>query len=375
MANILVLGATGHFGARIARRIASEPGTRLIVTSRSVEAAQAFAESLNDRDASNDVIAAGLDQDSDDFGHALASLEPNIVVHTAGPYQGQNYRVANACIECGSHYVDLADGREFVRDFSALNERAVANDVLLVSGASTLPGLSSVVVAGSLDMFGSIRSIEISIAPAHQTPRGSGTVAAVLSYCGKPFDALIQNSWRRLYGWQGLKSIRYRDLGLRLAAACDVPDLDLFPEHLEGLETVTFHAALEAKWEQLALWVMAATVRMGIVKDWSKHAEKFKRLSEQLISLGSDRGGMQIRLGGTDSAGQSRIVDWVLTAGQNHGPEIPCTPALIIARKLASGDLPQRGAIACWNLFTLEDFDREVADLDIQWRFEGQALK
>lgn len=368
--NIVVLGATGHFGERIARRLLGEPKTRLIVTSRSLEAAESLAATLSNEDTGTDTVAAVIDQDSTDVGRALASLDPDIVIHTAGPYQGQDYRVAQACIECRSHYIDLADGRAFVRDFSVLNEQAAANDVLLVSGASTLPGLSSVVVAGSLDRMTKIESIEISIAPAHQTPRGVGTVASVLSYCGTPFDALVEKNWRRLYGWQNMKSIRYGDLGLRLAAACDVPDLDLFPQHLESVQTVTFHAALEAKWEQLTLWMMAAAVRMGIVNDWSKYAAKFQRLSNKLISLGSDRGGMLIKLGGIDSNGQSKNINWILTAGHNHGPEIPCTPALIIARQLASGGLQQRGAMPCWNLFELEDFDCEVAGFDIQWRFE-----
>jgi len=57
----------------------------------------------------------------------------------------------------------------------------------------------------------------------------------------------------------------------------------------------------------------------------------------------------------------------------NHGPEIPCTPALIIARKLARGELKRRGAMPCWNLFTLEDFSYEVGDFDIQWRFDEQG--
>lgn len=370
MTNIVVLGATGHFGERIARRLAGELGTRLTVTSRSLAAAKSLAATLSDEDTGTDIVAAEFDQDSADFGRVLATLDPDIVIHTAGPYQGQDYRVAEACIDCRSHYIDLADGRSFVLDFHALNERAVANNVLLVSGASTLPGLSSVVVSGSLGRLTKIKSVEISIAPAHKTPRGIGTVASVLSYCGRPFDALVEGNWRELYGWQNMKGIRYRDLGLRLAAACDVPDLDLFPQHLESVQTVTFHAALEAKWEQLALWMMAAAVRIGIVSDWSKYAATFQRLSSKLMSLGSDCGGMLIKLGGTDVNGQSRRVNWVLTAGHNHGPEIPCTPAVIIARKLASGDLQQRGAMPCWNLFELDDFDREVAGFDIQWRFE-----
>jgi len=212
--------------------------------------------------------------------------------------------------------VDLADGREFVRNFSTLSEQAAANDVLLVCGASTLPGLSSVVVSESLEKFSRVRSVEMSIAPAHQTPRGIGTIAAVLSYCGKPFDVLIANSWHRRYGWQDIKGIRYQDLGFRWAAACDVPDLDLFPLNIKSLETVTFHAALEAQWEQLALWLMAATVRMELVNGWSTYAGRFQKLSKKLLSLGSDGGGMQVTLGGTDAEGRSKTLEWVLTARQ-----------------------------------------------------------
>ena len=40
---------------------------------------------LADGHARNDVFAAALDQDADDFGSVLASLDPVIVVHTAGP--------------------------------------------------------------------------------------------------------------------------------------------------------------------------------------------------------------------------------------------------------------------------------------------------
>ena len=169
------------------------------------------------------ISAAGLDQLSPDFGNELQNLNPDIVIHTAGPYQGQDYRVARACIQTGSHYIDLADGRDFVQEFDDLHEAAKRKDVLLVSGASTLPGLSSVVIDSLRDKFKSIQAIEISIAPAHQTPRGASTVAAVLSYCGMPFKVLVDGKWVTKYGWHDMRRYRYPDFGIRLSAACDVP--------------------------------------------------------------------------------------------------------------------------------------------------------
>lgn len=364
---IVVIGATGHFGGRLCRRIVTEKNTELVLTSRSESRAQSLANELLNKNPEATIRATQLDQTSPDFENALQRLRPDIVIHTAGPYQGQDYRVANACIDCGSHYIDLADGRDFVQGFTNLHERAQDRGVLLVSGASTLPGLSGAVVDLLEEHFASIHSIETSIAPGHQTPRGAGTVAAVLSYCGKPFPALLDGEWVTLHGWQNMKTQRYPALGFRLSAACDVPDLGVFPESIDGLRTVTFHAALEAKWEQLALWLMGGLTRLRIIKDWSRFVPAFLWVSDRLIKLGSDTGGMRIKISGVGNDQNAKSLTWILTARQNHGPEIPCSPALILARKLVAGDISTRGAFRCVGLFTIAEFDAEVSEFDIDW--------
>ena len=319
------------------------------------------------------VRAASVDQLASNFADDLAAISPDIVAHTAGPYQDQDYTVARACIAIGCHYIDLADGRAFVRDFHELDAAAREQQVLLVSGASTLPGLSSAVVEEVRDRFASIQSIETSIAPAHQTPRGIGTVAAVLSYCGKPFDVLEDGRWQTRFGWQDLRRQRYPDLGRRLSGACDVPDLALFPDYVEGLRTSTFHAALEASWEQLSLWLMAGLTRVGLIRSWRRAIPPMRKISDKLTSLGSDRGGMQMRIAGVDHAGQPLTLHWNLLAMSNHGPEIPCVPLLILVRKLAAGREAMRGAMPCLGLISLQEFDEEVDDLDIHWILSEQA--
>jgi len=364
---IIVIGGTGHFGGRICRRVVAEKHTELVVTSRSEAAARSLVDELRKLRPDTAINAACLDLSSADLNADLMSLRPDIVVHTAGPFQGQDYRVARACIAAGSHYIDLADGRDFVQGFDRLHDEAKRRDVLLVSGASTLPGVSSSVIDYLKSSFESIRDIEISIAPAHQTPRGTGTIAAVLSYCGKPFDVLLNGHWVTLHGWQNMRTQRYDTLGFRLSAACDVPDLGLFADYVAGCKTVTFHAALEAKWEQIALWLMAWLTRIGIVTDWTGFVPTFRWMSSRLISLGSDTGGMQITLTGIGNDQKSKTVTWSLIARQNHGPEIPCVPALILARKLAADQISLRGAFPCLGMFSLAEFDEEVASLDIEW--------
>ena len=241
---IVVIGGTGHFGGRICRRLVGEPDTKLIVTSRSEASASVFVDELKRNFPNEKIYPAALDQFSRNFERDLQELHPDIVLHTAGPYQGQNYRVAKACIDCGSHYVDLADGRDFVSGFTELNEQALQRDVFLVSGASTLPGLSSSVVDAVFDWFAEINEIEISIAPAHQTPRGNSTISAVLSYCGRPFQVLKDGLWVKSFGWQDLRVQNYPSLGGRLSGVCDVPDLTLLSQYVPGVKTVCSRSRL-----------------------------------------------------------------------------------------------------------------------------------
>lgn len=367
----MVIGATGHFGGRICRRLVGETNSRLVVTSRCAQSAEKFASELQILDEDYEIAAASLDQDAEGFEAQLASLKPFLVIHTAGPYQGQAYQVARACIQCGSHYLDLADGRAFVEGFGELNACALKANLLLVTGASTLPALSSAVIDSLRVEFSTIEQIEISIAPAHQTPRGLGTIAAVLSYCGKPFRVLVNGQWVTRFGWQNLRVQSYPALGKRLSGACDVPDLSLLPANISGLETVTFYAALEAWWEQLTLWLMAWMSRAGLVSDWTKFVPGFDRLSRRLESLGSSTGGMHVSLKGHDKEGLPTQRIWFLTAKDNHGPEIPCSPALVLARNLIKGRVESRGAIPCLGLMSLSDFDEEVSDFSISWEIVG----
>lgn len=365
---ILVLGGTGHFGERICRRLLGEPNTNLVITSRTQSKAQALATELENTSPGYKVTAESLDLSSPSFRRDLETIAPDIVVHTAGPYQGQSYQVAEACIAIRSHYIDLSDGREFVEGFKQLNNAAKHSGVLAVSGASTLPGLSSAVLDRYRHEFQSIHTMSSSIAPAHQTPRGPSTISAVLSYCGKPFSVLQNGDHVTQYGWQNLQWQNYPELGKRLSAACNVPDLSVIPDYLPGIKTVTFHASLEARWEQLALWGMGWLSRIGLVSNWSKMVPAFDFFSEKFIKFGSDQGGMHIHLSGTDLDGAPKALDWYLKAENNHGPEIPCTPAIILARKLARNELSTRGALPCLGLISLEEFDEETESLAVSWQ-------
>lgn len=362
---VLVLGGYGHFGGRICRALVADPNIALIVAGRRRAAAQAFIATL--RTAGPAAEAAALDHGAADLARTLADLRADVVVHTGGPYQGQGYHVARACIEAGAHYVDLADGRTFVAGITALDGEARRRGVLVVSGASTLPALSSAVVDRFKSGFASLEAIESSIAPGQKTPRGLATLEAVLSYCGQPFEWLQDGRQVTVYGWQDLQPHRYPDFGTRWSAPCDVPDLALFPQRYPDVRTVTFRAALELKAMQAGMSLLAQLRRAGLVRDWSRHAGWLKQMSDPFDFLGSDVGGMHLEMRGRDAAGAQKTLTWNLVARRGHGPEIPCIAAIVVAKKLAAGAIAERGAMPCMGLMSLDEFDAAVAHLDIHW--------
>jgi hypothetical protein len=339
----VVIGASGNFGARICRALQPDSNVEVLAAGR--------------RSA-----AARLDMQSPGFERELVNLRPGMVIHCAGPFQGQDYRVAAAALAAGAHYLDLADGREFVAQFQKENHAAAkAADRIALSGASTLPALSTAVIDSLESRFVQMQDIRIVIAPGQRAPRGSATIAAVFSYAGTSFRTLRDGAWIDAWGWQELKRVAIEGLGTRWAAACDVPDLELLPARYPGVKTVEFRAALELGSQHLALWSAAGLRRAGLPLPIERWAGPLDRVASWLNVFGSERGGMLVSVTGTDPGGSRKRVEWHLFADHNHGPEVPCMAAILLARKIARNELPERGAYPCMGFLELEDFEPEFA--------------
>jgi len=354
---VVVLGGYGHFGARIVRALAATPGIAVIAAGRHPQRA---AANLPGVDLAQ-VACRRLDTGDADFVRELRATGADLVIHTAGPFQGQDHAVARACLQAGMHYIDLADGRDFVRDFPArLDAAARQAGRCAISGASTLPALSSAVVDALRGRFDALQSIDIVIAPAQATPLGMATVRAVLSYCGRPFDCWIDGHWQRVTGWADPRPVAFARLAPRLASPCDVPDHDLLVQRYPGVATVRFRAALELPLLSRCLAGIAWLRRHGLPLPMGAFAGVFARAGRWFDRFGTDLGGMRVTLRG-QRGGVEHSVHWDLTAPMLHGPEIPTFAAVLLARRLARGEPLPVGAQACMGLLTLAEFEAEFA--------------
>jgi saccharopine dehydrogenase-like NADP-dependent oxidoreductase len=350
---IVVLGGYGNFGARICRALAIDRSLTIVAAGRHSGAAPPSLSTLG-------IAAAVLDISATGFAESLRALKPGLVIHCVGPFQGQDYRVAHAALAVGAHYIDLSDGRDFVAGFgAAINAKAKEVNRLAVTGASTLPALSSAVVDHLAPQFATLKSVDIIIAPAQSAARGSATLAGVLSYAGKSFLSWEQGTWQRRHGWEHVRRVDAGPAGTRLSAVCDVPDLALFPARYPGVENVRFRAALDVGVQHHAIALLAALRRSGLEISIDKLAPRLERIASWFDRFGSDTGAMTVTLVGTAHDGKPLRLRWHVRAPGNDGPEIPCMAAILLARKLAAGTIGSAGAMPCMGMVSLAEFAPE----------------
>lgn len=357
---VVVLGGAGNFGARIIRALQGDPVMALVSAGRRATPV-AGAKS---------VPSKVIDIDAPDLAMQLRALAPGLVIHCVGPFQKQGYRVAEAALAAGAHYLDLADGRDFVTRFAdAVAPAAAKADRVAISGASTLPALSSAVVEHLRAPLQRLDSIEIAIAPGQRAPRGVATLAAVFSYVGRPLQIWQAGKWRTTWGWMDLRRTTF-DFGARWGAVCDVPDLALWPQRFPQLQDVSFHAALEFRMQQLVLWKLAVLRRIGLPLPVERWAAPLNRWAGVFDRFGGEWGGMRVSVVGATAEGRRLRRTWQLTAPVLNGPEIPCMAAILLARRIAGGVVPSSGAFPCVGFLTIGQFQPEFERFGITTRIE-----
>jgi len=358
MQPVLILGGYGNFGKRIANALV-KANVPLIIAGRNKQKAKALQDELR----SSLVGVACFDAFSE-LDTALDKLKPAVVINTCGPFQTSDYRIAECCIRHRVHYIDLADGRAFVVGITALDAQAKKQHIAVISGASTVPGLSSAVVEHFKDEFAEIEQMTFGISPGQKAERGLATTQGILTYVGKPLKPFCAHK-NPVYGWQNLYRQKYPEIGTRWMANCDIPDLDLLPQRY-GIGTIRFSAGLELGLLHLGLWGLSWLVRLGLPLNLPRFAKPLLNASNLFDCMGSADGGMHIILTGKGHNGEPHRRTWFIIAFEGYGPHIPTIPAIILAKKLAQGEMNFAGAIPCVGRVTLEEYLAELQEYPIK---------
>ena len=142
---IMLLGTAGNFGSKITLSLA-RANFPLIIVGRNIQRLQLLQHNI-EQQHSNCTIQIAVFDINKDITENLSKFKPFLVINASGSFQPNDYKVAIASANLGINYIDLADNRKFVCGFSyVLDNLARQNGCVAISGASTLPCLSSAVL-------------------------------------------------------------------------------------------------------------------------------------------------------------------------------------------------------------------------------------
>ncbi len=354
---VLVIGAGGVFGSRLAEGLLRH-GFGVVAAGRDRRRAEAVAARLRTAFPDGRIEAAALDTETLTAAD-LRATGAAIVADAAGPFQGAEPNTAQAAIAAGLHYVDLADGRDFVAAFPELDRAAKAARVVALTGCSSTPALSNAVLDRLTEGWREVVAVEAAISPGARAPRGLSVMQAILSWLGRPVRVFEVGRWTPRPGWSGLYRRDFGQAGRRRVSLCDTPDLDLFPARFRPRERALFLAGLEPWPAHVGAWVLARLVE-ELRFDPVPLAGLLLQVSSWFAVAGSDRGAMRVEAGGVDAEGRTRRAVWRLVAEPGEGPVTPSLPALAAIRAIAGGRIAP-GARACVGVLTLDDIVAEMA--------------
>ncbi|KAA0981650.1 saccharopine dehydrogenase [Pseudomonas sp. ANT_J12] len=358
---VLVIGGYGNFGSIVCRHLAVMPGIDLVISGRDPRKLSAKVDALQAQSGKScegwcgDAMGAG-------FKSALVSLGIQLVIHTGGPFQGQSYAVAEACIDAGVNYCDLSDCRTFVNAIGVLDARAKSAGVAVLSGCSSVPTLSSAIIDQHRSRFKRIDLIEHGISSSAKMP-GLSTITGVLAYAGKPIKQLKNGQVHEVFGWQDLTLRKMPQMGTRVLANVDVPDMDIFASRY-GAQTLRFKAGAGLKLGNVATFLLAQALRTGLVRDHERWAARLHRWGCGFERFGDGKSAMYIDVVGLGMDDKPLSLTVQLTAFNDKGPEIPSCAAVALAAKMLQGYVPAPGARPCVGEISVDEYMAAINDPD-----------
>lgn len=126
-----------------------------------------------------------------------------------------------------------------------------------------------------------------------------------------------------------------------------------------------FSAGVGLRVTQFGTWLLSWLVRAGLLRSAVPLAGFLRKGAVLLEPFGDGISGLFVRLQGLDQSGKELQRVWELQAMNNDGPNIPCMAAVALARKLASGTQPERGAMPCIGLLDIQEYLAELEGLAI----------
>lgn len=189
--NVLIVGGYGNVGKRIARLLADELGSRLLVGGRNKSRAERCAADLKTAAQARriDVTQPAT------FNEALQGVAMVIMcLDTA------DLKFAHACVVRGVHWIDITASSDVVERLGFMQDLAAAHGVTILSSVGLAPGITNLLAkACAMASHRELLKIDIHILFGLGDHHGKAAVAWMVNRFHRPFKVITA---------QGPRSVR-----------------------------------------------------------------------------------------------------------------------------------------------------------------------
>lgn len=371
--HVLIVGASGVFGSRLARLLAGRQAFEVTLGGRTLGYIAPLQAELVGIDPQGKYKIVTLDRERV-TSKDLLTLGCQLVVDCSGPFQSMGTRLIEAAIAAGCHYVDLADSRSFVREIGRFDQEARTAGVAVISGASSSPCLSNAVLDHLAGNWARIDTIDCAIVPGNQTPKGKSVIEGILSWVGQPIRVFREAQWQTGAGWTGARTIAIAGVSRRRAMLAEVPDLDIIPERFTPRVRAGFDAGMELPLLNVLIGLAGLAVRLRLFRSARTFSAVGNLIANALDRFGSQDGGMLVEVAGLDGSGNPCRANWQLKASKGHGPYVPIGPAAAVIEKLLLSTELTSGATHAAGLVSLNEILPWYANLGVQTQQSAVVL-
>lgn len=331
---IAVFGGYGTFGAHASRALAAA-GFPLRIAGRDGQRARIFAAELGER---HEGIAADA---GDPVSCARALAGVRVAVSCAGPFSSLGTVLPETCLAAGTHYVDIADDREWHARLRSWDTRFRERGLTAAVGCSSLPGISGALAVLAAKRLTAVEKARATLFIGNRNPKGEAAVRSAAAQLGRVYPA-PQGALR---GFAGREIVELPPpFGARAVHDWESPELDLFPVLL-GAKEVRVKVGFELR---LANNSIGALARLG-PRLGGALLKAFSPLARCLSRFGHSGGFVKVELWTADGATASFAL-----GGASDGQRMAALPAAFVAMGIYDGSVASRGVVTAWEALGAE---------------------
>ena len=232
--DVLVVGGSGRVGASTVRwldRLSHRSSLGILPLKLAIGGRSAAGfERAKTRLDLDDLVFVPLDLDGDRETLSEAVRSAQLVVHTAGPFQGRSDpHLLRACIAAGVPYCDVCDELTMSRSARALSAEAAEAGVPAVVSCGIWPGVSALMAALAVEKLGGAAccdSVELSFYTAGTGGAGPTIVSATFLLLATAVAAYQNGLPTTKQPWTERRFVDFgADVGVQPCFLLDNPDV------------------------------------------------------------------------------------------------------------------------------------------------------